>query len=394
VKQRIAILFFLIFCKFCLQGQTRLELEQQRKATLEEITYVDNLLKSTEKERTESLNQLKIIGNKLTLRENVISGIREEMDLINYRNDLNVTAIEMMEADLVKLKSEYARSVVNAYKSGKGIPEIAYIFSARDFNQGYKRFKYLQQVTKYRRIEAEIIIELKAQIEKARAKLEEDLYKMADLRTKEEQQKSLLQSEQSKKKQLVSTLGKKETQLKQDLEKKKQIAKKIEAEIARLIEEERKKALKTEVTPELKLIGDNFVENKGRLPWPVDQGVITSQFGIHKHPVLTYVTEDNNGIEIASSGETIVRSVFKGQVASVVGISGANMTVIIRHGKYLSVYTNVINVKVKPGDTVEARQAIAEVFIDKEDGNKTVLKFCIFQETVKEDPELWLAKKR
>lgn len=381
-------------CCFSLVGQTRAELEAQRKATLDDIIYVDNLLKTTAKEKSESLNQLKIIGNKLNLRENVIFGIRQEIDLINYRNDLNVTAIEMMEADLIRLKEEYAKSVVNAYKSSKGIPEIAYIFSARDFNQGYKRIKYLEQVTKYRRKESEIIIELKKQIEKAKSKLEEDLYKMSDLRTKEEQQKSLLQDEQTKKKQLVTSLNKKEKQLKIELDKKRQLAKKIETEISRVLEEERKKALKTEVTPEVKLIGDNFVENKGRLPWPVDKGLITSQFGVHKHPVLVYVTEDNDGIEITSSGETVVKSIFKGQVALVVSIQGSNMTVIIRHGKYLSVYTDIINVKVKKDDLVETGQPIGDLYIDKDDGNKGVLKFFIYQDKIKEDPELWLVKKR
>ena len=394
MNDRILIIIFLVFTCFQSQGQTRAELEAQRKATLDDISYVDNMLKTTTREKSESLNQLKIIGNKLTLRENVISGIREEIGLINFRNELNLEAIEMMESDLVKLKAEYAKSVVNAHKSSKGMPDIAYIFSAKDFNQGYKRIKYLQQVTKYRRKEAEIIIELKDQIGKAKMKLDEDLIRMSDLRSKEEQQKNLLQSEQAKKSKLVNTLGKKESQLKTDLEKKKQIAKKIEAEISRIIEEERKKALKTEVTPEVKLIGDNFIENKGRLPWPVDQGIITSQFGIHRHPVLAYVTEDNNGIEITSSGLTVVKSIFKGRVASIVGIPGANTTIIIRHGKYLSVYTNVVNVKVKLGDIVEAKQSIAEVFIDKEDGNKAVLKFSIFQERVKEDPELWIVKKR
>lgn len=394
MSYRAFFLFIFVLSGFSLKGQTRAELEAQRKSTLDDITYVDNLLKTTAKEKTESLNQLKIIGNKLTLRENVISGIRDEISLINYRNELNLTALEMMESDLVELNAEYARSVVNAYKSSKGIPEIAYIFSAKDFNQGYKRIKYLQQVAKFRRQEAEIIIELKDQIEKAKAKLDEDLARMSGLRASEEQQKSLLQTEQARKKQLVTTLGKKETQLRSDLEKKKQIAKKIESEIARIIEEERKKALVTEVTPEVKLIGDNFGENKGRLPWPVDKGIITSQFGVHRHPVLAYVTEDNIGIEITSSGLTIVKSIFKGIVANVFGINGANFTIIVRHGKYLSVYTNVVNVKVRPGDTVESGQAIAEVFTDKDDGDKAVLKFSIFQERVTEDPELWLAKKR
>ena len=377
-----------------MKGQTRAELELQRKNTLEDITYVDNMLQSTAKQRTESLNQLKIIGNKLSLRESVISGLREEINLINYRNDLNILAIDMMEEDLVKLRLEYAKSIVNAYKSSKGIPEIAYIFSAKDFNQGYKRIKYLQQVAKYRREEAEVILELKDQIEKAKKKLEADLYEISDLTSREEQQKNLLQNEETRKKQLITTLSKKEAQLKKDLETKKQQAKKIEAEINRVIEEERKKALKTEPAPEIRIIGTDFATNKGRLPWPVEKGIITSQFGVHKHPVLAYVTEDNDGIEITSSGETLVSSVFKGQVASVSGIPGGNILVLIRHGEYFSVYSNLVEVKVKPGDQVEAKQVIGKVYLDKEDGDKAILKFFIYQDKSKVDPELWLVKKR
>jgi murein hydrolase activator len=394
VRTGFYILLFLIIGISNLHGQTRAELEQQRIATLQDITYVDNMLQTTTQQKSESLNQLKVIGNKLTLRENVILGLREEIDLINYRNDLNLIAIEMMETDLIRLKSDYAKSIVNAYKSSKGIPELAYIFSAKDFNQGYKRVKYLQQVAKYRREEAEIILELKDQIESSKIKLEEDLLRISDLRAKEEQQKNLLQGEQTKKKQLVTTLSKKETQLKKDLEMKKQLAKKIENEIERLIEEERKKALKTEPAPELKLIGDDFASNKGRLPWPVDLGIITSQFGIHKHPVLAYVTEDNNGIEITSSGETVVKSVFKGQVASVIGVTGGNVAVLIKHGKYFSVYQNLVNVKVNKDDQVEANQIIGNVYVDKDDGDKAILKFFIYQDKNKEDPELWLIKKR
>ncbi|MBA4322207.1 MAG: peptidase M23, partial [Odoribacter sp.] len=183
-------------------------------------------------------------------------------------------------------------------------------------------------------------------------------------------------------------------QLRKELDEKKRIARKIESEIARIIEEERKKAIKSELTPEMKLIGENFADNKGRLPWPVEKGLITSQFGLQKHPVLTYVEEDNIGIEITGFDKTIARSIFKGQVVRVFSISGANMSVIIRHGKYLSVYNNLINVRVKTGDMVETKQEIAEVFCETENGSKSILKFYLFEEKEKIDPELWITKKR
>ena len=347
MKSLLLWIFVLCSFSFVLKAQTKAELEERRKKTLEEIEYVDNLLQTTAKQKSESMSAVRIIGSKLTLRESVITGMRQEISLISYRIELNSLAIEMMETDLVALKNDYTRAVLNSYKQKKGNPDLVYILSARDFNQGYKRLKYLQQVTKFRRSESEIILELKAQIETSKEKLQNDLYRISDLKSKEELQKSLLQGEKNKKQNMVKSLANKEKQLRKDLDEKKRIAKKIETEIARLIEEERKKAVKTDITPEQKLIGDNFAENKGRLPWPVEKGIITSQFGVHQNAVLKNVTENNIGIEITSSGKTPVRSVFQGEVASIFQINGANMTVIIRHGKYYSVYTNIVNVKVK-----------------------------------------------
>lgn len=390
MKYLILLIFFLGFT-LTLNSQTKAELEDKRKKTLDEISYVDNLLKTTAKEKSESMNDIKIIGKKLTLRETVIGGMREELSLLSDRIELNTIAIDMMESDLKELKNDYARAVVNSYKSQKGNPDLVYILSARDFNQGYKRLKYLQQVTKFRRSESEIILELKSQIETSKEKLQNDLNHVSELKSKEEQQKDLLQNEQEKKQRMVQSLSSKEKQLKKDLEEKKRIAAKIETEIARLVEEERKRAIKSEITPEQKLIGANFEENKGRLPWPVEKGIITSHFGIQKHQVLKYVTENNVGIEITSTGKMAARSVFNGEVAKIFTISGANMTVIIRHGKYLSVYTNIVNVKVKEGDKVSTKQYLGDVYSDHTDNDNCVLKFMIF-DTKYQDPELWISK--
>lgn len=374
-------------------AQTRKELEEQREKTLQEISYVDNLLKETSKERKESLNELNMISKKLNLRESVVKGLQEEISLLNDRIGLNNLAIGIMEGDLISLKKEYEQALLGSFRSSKASNEIAYILSAKDFNQGYKRLKYLQQVTKFRRQESEIIMELKSEIELSRKKMEEDLAKVSQLKTREEQQKYLLQDEKNRQQKIVKTLSSKEAQLQRELEEKKRIAKRIESEINKLIDEERKRSATAELSPELKILSDNFMENRGKLPWPVDRGVITSHFGLHQHPVLKYVTEKNIDIEITSSGVTPVKSVFRGEVARVFSIRGANMAVIIKHGKYYTVYLNIIEVKVKQGDKVQTGQLIGRVFNDSDDGDKAVLKFMLSEETDYLDPELWISKK-
>ena len=393
MKQRacISILLFAVF--ITTSGQSRAELEAIRKKNLEEIEYVDRLLKNTASERKENLNELRVIGKKLSLREKIINEYGEEISLLEYRISLNRQAGEMMEEDLVRLKEEYAKSVMSAYKAKKGNPALAFILSSSDFNQGYKRLKYIQQVTKFRRNEAELINQIYFELQSTRAKLETDKKSINDLKRKEERQKQILRVDQTKKENMVTTLGRKEKQLKQELDEKKRVAKQIENEISRLIEEERKKGGSTTMSSEMKLVGDSFGENRGRLPWPVDRGLITSHFGLQPHPVLKKVTEDNIGIEITTNGNIKAKSVFKGQVVRIFAISGANMAVIIRHGKYLTVYQNLVNIKVKAGENVATGQELGEVFSDFEEGNKAVLKFMVYEEKTKLNPELWLVKK-
>lgn len=382
----------IIFCCHLSIGQTKSELEDQRKKTLEEISYVDNLLRNTTKEKNESMGALRILGNKVNLRETVINGMGSEINLLSERVELNRLAIEMMESDLKVLRNDYSKTIINSYKSKKLYPDLVYVLSAKDFNQGYKRLKYLQQVTKYQRNESEIISELKEEIEKTKSRLEEDLMKVSDLRQREILQKDLLKSEQQRKQKMLKSLGNKEKQLQKELNDKRVIAKKLENEIARIIEEERKKNLKKDLTPEQKLIGENFSDNKGRLPWPVERGSITGHFGSHQHPVLKYVTEENRGIEITSSGKTMARSVFKGEISAILTIPGANTSVIIRHGNYYSVYSNLINVKVKKGDKVETKQEIGEVFVNSGANNNCTLGLMIWEQKTALDPELWISK--
>ena len=388
------VIFICLLSGAYIQGQTRAELEDRRKKALEDIEYVDKLIRETEKERRESMSQVTMIGRKLTLRENIIKGIQDEVVLLEGRIELNTLVIELMEADLETLIEDYEKAIVNAQKVSKGQPEAAYILSSRDLNQGYKRMKYLQQVAKFRRREAEVITELKEEIDRNRDKLEEDLNEITLLKRREESQKSVLQKDQNSKRNLVNSLGRKQKELQQELEKKRRIAIEIEAEIERVVEEERRRRTLVELAPEEKIIGDDFERNRGKLPWPVDVGVITSQFGIHDHPVFKGTKVDNIGIENTSGQRVAARAIFKGKVMSVFGISGGNMAIIIRHGNYLSVYQNLINVVVKPGDEVEIKQKIGDVFVEEGEGGKCVIKLMIYLEKEKKNPEEWIAKKR
>lgn len=390
----VLLVFFLCLTGVTgLSGQSRAELEELRKKNLQEIEYVDRMLKTTATQKNENLNELRVIGKKLNLREKLINEYGEEIGLLEYRISLNRLATEMLEQDLTNLKNEYANSIISAHKATKGTPAVAFILSSADFNQGYKRLKYIQQVARYRRKETETIETIYVELQGTKERLESDRKNINDLKNKEVRQKQLLRDEQNKKERLVTTLSRKEKQLKQELDEKRRIARQIEKEIERLIEEERQKSVKTPMSSEMKIIGESFGENRGRLPWPVEKGIITSHFGLQKHPVLKNVTEDNIGIELTSGGATKAKSVFKGEVVRVFAISGANMAVIIRHGKYLTVYQNLVNVRVKAGNSVSIGQDLGDVYLDNVNGGKSVLKFMIYEEKKKLDPELWLLKK-
>lgn len=383
-------LILILFAGRAAFPQTRAELEARRKQTLADIEYVDNMLKATVREKTQGINDLKMISNRIGMRESVIAGLRSEIELIDYRIKLNEFSIGMMEESLEKLRKEYAANIRSAFKASKGYHPAIFILSARDFNQGYKRMKYIQQTAKFRRRQAEVIVELVNVIGDTKRKLERDIRELNELRFREESQKRQLETEQQRKQRLIKELTGKEKQLQQELENKRKTAARIQSEINRLIEEEKKKAAASDLTPEQRITGTDFAGNKGKLPWPVERGVITSGFG--KQQLMKNVVFDNPGIEITSSGRTNVRSVFRGEVARVFAIQGGNMAVIIRHGKYMTVYQNLVNVTVKPGEKVETKQVIGELFIAEPD-NKGVLSFMVYEETVKLNPEQWLAAK-
>jgi septal ring factor EnvC (AmiA/AmiB activator) len=207
----------------------------------------------------------------------------------------------------------------------------------------------------------------------------------------------ILNQEKSTQSSELQELQKQKSSLQKTLQQQRRVEQQLEREIQAIIEEEASKNREAggsgfALTPEQKLIGDNFEQNKRRLPWPLERGVIVEHFGVHQHPVLTNVQVQNNGINIATDVGAEVRAVFNGEVSRVFGISGGNTAVIIRHGTYLSVYSNLREVVVKKGDKVSTKQAIGTVYTDTKDGNKSILKFQIWKESTKLNPEDWIGR--
>jgi len=376
-------------------SQTKEELESRKQKNLEEIEYTTKLLRQTQNTRKANIGQIRIINKRIYLRDQLIQSMQKELDMLNEEIKEKNELIQNMEKDLEKIKKEYEKLIIYAYQNKDKYQKMMFIFAAENFNQAYKRMRYVQQFTKFRRKQAQMIKDMKENIAEEINKLENKRKEKTKLVKDKIAENLKLQEEKFQKNRIIAQLKTKENELKKEIEKKKRMNERIEKEIAEIIAEEARKMKMTspyrQLTPEEKIISDNFMENKGRLPWPTERGIITDSFGNHPHPVLPGITINNNGIDITTVEGAEVRALFDGVVSKVFAILGGNNAVIIRHGNFLTVYQNLINVKVKKGDHVTMKQPIGTVFTDKET-QTTVLHIEIWKELEKQDPEEWLTK--
>ena len=395
---RICIVILLFFLLPLLGfSQSISDLQRQKAETVKEIEYTSQLLRETQISERSSLNKVHLLSNQIRQRNSLISTINNEISIYGECISNNELSVEILQEDLKKLKAEYAEMIRLAYKNKGASNELLFLLSAENFNQAYRRLLYFRRYSEYRKNQGEIIASVSSVLNDNIQKLEQRKAEkeiLADQARKERQQLSLEQVQQNSE---LQKLQNQKRNLQQKLREQRRIEQQLEREIQQIIEEEaRRNRAKGEpafaLTPEQKLIGDNFEQNKQRLPWPVERGIIVEHFGVHQHPVLTNVQVRNNGVNIATEIGAKVRSVFKGEVSRVFGISGGNMAVIIRHGTFLTVYSNLREVVVKKGDQVDTKQTIGTVFTDYDDDNKTILKFQIWRENQKMDPEDWIGR--
>jgi len=378
-------------------AQSLTDLQQKKANAAKEIEYTSKLLNEAEKNEQASLNRLRLLNNRINQRNLVISSIKGEINVYQEFINDNTEVMDMMNSDMQKIKDEYAKMIRSAYRHKNKNDLLIFLLSADNFNQVYRRFLYMKRYTEYRQKQAETIAALQEVLHAQVSKLEQQQKVKQQLVFETQRETRQLAGEKSQQSSIVQKLQKQQRSLRQKLNQQRREEQQLEQEIQRIIEEEARKnreagAPEYALTPEQKLIGDNFEQNKRRLPWPVERGIITEHFGIHPHPVLSSVQIRNNGINIATEVGAKVRAVFNGEVSRVFGITGGNTAVIIRHGMYLTVYSNLREVTVKKGEKVSTKQIIGTVFTDHEDDNKSILKFQIWRENQKLDPEDWIGK--
>ncbi len=378
-------------------GQSLDDLRKKKQKTNEQIKYTTRLLEEAQKNEKKTLNKYNILNKQIELRTSLITGINSEVGVLADFIDQNAWLVNSLNSDLDDLKKEYANMIVFAQRNQTNYSKLLFVLSSNSFNQAYKRIMYLRQYTEYRKNQAELILWIRDLIQVKVKNLEKQRSEKESLLDAKKKEADRLSQEKQQQGKYLTNLQKKQKEFRKKLEEQQQIEAQLSREIQRIIDEEVNKAKASgkagyEMTPEQKLVSGQFEQNKKRLPWPVERGVITDHFGVHEHPVLKNIQVRNNGIDISTDQGAKARSVFAGEVSRVFVVTGGNKAVIIRHGKYLTVYSNLVNVVVNSGDKVALKQTIGTIGTDNDDGSKTVLKFQIWRENEKMDPEAWIAK--
>jgi murein hydrolase activator len=392
-------IFLLLVFAFSGMGQTSGELKEKQQKLREDIKYKEKLLKQIEQDSKSSTTKIVLLNKKINQREELITSIKDEIYLIDEKIEENQDLVTAMQNDIVRLKEEYSKMVVQAYKTRNVSSKLMYIFASEDFGQAYRRLKYLQQLSDYRKRQAQAIILTQSSLERKRLALEEQRKEKNSVLNSQNQEKLTLNRERQEKESELKKLSSKEVQYKKELaaaeksanELKNLIKKAIEREIAARNEVAGTRGSTYNLTPEARELGNNFVANKGKLPWPVDKGEITAYFGEQPHPFLKGITVKNNGISISTTGNSRARAVYDGEVSKIIILPGAGKVVMVRHGEYISIYTNLKETFVNTGDKVKTKEEIGVIISDK---GKTEFEFQLWKGTTLMDPSYWIFKGR
>jgi murein hydrolase activator len=424
-----------------MNAQNRAELEKRRNNTLKEISETENIISTIKQSKTESIERLNLLNKKISLRNKLIGNLTNEITEAESKVGELGKQTESLSEDIRNIKIEYGRMIYLAYLNRGENNQLMFILASKDFNQAYKRVKYLKQYSDFRQKQIAIINGFQKSLGDQIVELQAKKLEMVTLLKSKETENANLKSEMDEKTKLVSSLKTKEHSLRKKLQVQNEMAVQLQDEIERIIKAEIKakadaaaarvaaaaaamakakakaiavkapkanKANKTvgaksvaTVTPapvnspvysddEGKLTS-NFRENKGKFIWPTERGVITRPFGEYRDPVYKELKHPNNGVDISTVPGSEARSVFNGEVSGIYNFAGTNYMVLINHGKYFTLYQNLVHVSVKRGDIVHTKQSIGKIFTD-ESSQSTVLHIEFWEGMNKLDPEIWLSR--
>ncbi len=389
----IAVCCLIILVNSLSAQETKSQLEAKRKMLEKEIEYTSKLIGKTRKNKSATVNEIRLINSQIKTRKELIETLRTEIKALSRNIEEDEATIDRLTKKLAEVKKKYARIVYFAYHHQTAYNKLIFLFSAEDFNQAYQRLRYLEQLAAYLHKEADAIRKMEKEKEDELKNLNRQLEEKKALLDNENLQMSRLEQEKARKNQVVKELSGKEKQLKTRLKQKQKEAERLNKKIKDIIarETKAKTGKKYVLTPAEKALSANFAENKGKLPWPVERGVVSETFGVHQHPVLKYVKTKNNGINITTNKNEDARAVFDGEVVSIAKITTTNKAVIIKHGDYFTVYSNLVDVYVTKGEHVKVKQAIGKIYTNPD--GQTRLHFEVWKGKELQNPSYWILKR-
>ena len=395
----VLLLFLLLHFSGFSQSKKQQELEERRRELRREIQQIGVLLFEGKKEQKSALSLVEDLDFKIKVRKNLISITNQQANLLTREISSNQTKISKLRDKLKVLKADYAEMIVKSYKSRSDQNKLMFLLSSTTFQQAYKRLQYIKQYADYQKLQAELIktetakmqalnVELLAQ-KKNKQTLIEDNKRAKSILDKDREQQSVLIQE------IKSNLSQFTVQLKSKQSESRKIDKEIRKIIQAAIAASNKKAGKSSklkvfsLTPEQKILAANFTANKGKLPWPVVNGVVKLRYGNNPSPIDPSLTIKSNGVRIATSKGGQVRAVFEGVVQGIMTPKNGNNTIMIRHGNYITVYKNLSKFYVSKGDKVTTKQVIGEVITNKASG-ESILSFGIYKDSSTQNPSQWI----
>ena len=407
------------------------KLEHRKAQIQQEIRDNERLLQTVKKKEKSAVSVIIVQANKIKLKEKLINTTEKQTKLLGNDMYINQMKINKLNRELVILKEDYAKMILKSYKSRSEQSRAMFILSSNSFLQAYKRAQYMKQYTNYRKMQGDEIKSKSDDLIVYNGKLNvQKTAKQKLIAENEKERSSLLKAKQEQEK-LVKSIKKDKNKIASEIKKKRQESRTIDRQIDRLVREaiaeanrkaameramekakaeakagDTKEEIKTRakaivssynavssskitLTGEAKILADNFRANRGKLPWPVEKGFVSSAFGDHPHPVISSLMVHNSGVDITTDQGASARAVFSGEVVSVMVLSPVNKAVMIQHGDYFTVYQNLSSVNVSKGDKVSTKQSIGKIRTNGDSG-KTVIKFTISQNTTYNNPASWL----
>ena len=374
------------------------KLEAQKLSIQKEIKKINILVSENKKKTKTLLDNIEDVELKISVRNKLIEINNQQSNNLSNQIKNQNNKIYDLEIDLNNLKAEYAAIVSNSYKKRSSKIKLMFLFASRDFNQAFSRFQYFKQYSNFRKDQANKITVTQQNLTSLIDTLENNRKQRQLIVDENNKIKKELEDEKQMKNSLFKNLEITNKNYLAEIRKKEKESKLIDNEIQKLIRLAISASNNNDssvnnfaLTPEGRIISSNFLSNKGQLPWPLEEGIITRKFGTQPHPVVRTTTINSTGLMIATYPNSVIKSIFEGEVLSVYGFKGGNPGILIRHGKYISNYQNLSQVFVKKGDKIKAGEEIGIIFTNGISG-KAILKFSIFNELKPENPQNWLSK--